>query len=86
MGLPSLAFFVMVTWLPGIEQERGIPVATSGLHTSVFLRVGVLASLAAGTVLHHTTDQRPVGLGSSILAFCSYTGLALLRNSPCSGQ
>ena len=77
MGLQSLAFFVMITWLPAIEHERGIPAATSGLHTSVFLLVGVLASLAAGTVLHHTADQRPIALGSSILAFCSYAGLAL---------
>jgi CP family cyanate transporter-like MFS transporter len=77
MGLQSLAFFVMVTWLPAIEHERGIPAATSGLHTSIFLLVGVLASLAAGTVLHHTRDQRPIALGSSILTFCSYAGLAL---------
>jgi MFS transporter, CP family, cyanate transporter len=77
MGLQSLAFFVMVAWLPGIEHEQGIPAATSGLHTSVFLLVGVLASLAAGAVLHHTSDQRPVALGSSILAFCAYAGLAL---------
>lgn len=71
MGLQSLAFFVLVTWLPGIERDQGISAATSGLHTSVLLLVGVLASLAAGTVLHHTTDQRPVALGSSLLAFCS---------------
>jgi MFS transporter, CP family, cyanate transporter len=77
MGLQSLAFFVMVAWLPGIEHEQGIPAATSGLHTSVFLLVGVLASLAAGAVLHHTSDQRPIALGSSILAFCAYAGLAL---------
>ncbi|WP_259460412.1 MFS transporter [Pseudarthrobacter phenanthrenivorans] len=77
MGLQSLAFFVMVTWLPAIEHGLGIPAATSGLHTSVFLLVGVLASMAAGTVLHHAADQRPVALGSSILAFCSYAGLAL---------
>lgn len=77
MGLQSLAFFVMVAWLPGIEHEQGIPAATSGLHTSVFLLVGVLASLAAGAVLHNTSDQRPIALGSSILAFCAYAGLSL---------
>lgn len=77
MGLQSLAFFVMVAWLPAIEHEQGIPAATSGLHTSVFLLVGVLASLAAGAVLHHTSDQRPIALGSSILAFCAYAGLSL---------
>jgi CP family cyanate transporter-like MFS transporter len=77
MGLQSLAFYVMVAWLPSIEHELGIPAATSGLHTSVFLLVGVLASLAAGTVLHHTSDQRPIAFGSSMLAFCAYAGLCL---------
>lgn len=77
MGLQSLAFFVLVAWLPGIEREQGIPAATSGVHTSVFLLVGVLASLAAGAVLHRAADQRPVALGSSILAFCAYAGLAV---------
>ncbi|TLM82491.1 MFS transporter [Pseudarthrobacter sp. NamE5] len=78
MGLQSLAFYVMLAWLPSIEREQGIPAATSGLHTSVFLMVGVLASLTAGTVLHHTANQRPIALGSSILAFCAYAGLAFV--------
>jgi len=77
MGLQSLAFFVMITWLPGIEKDQGIPAVTSGLHTSVFLMVGVLASLTAGAILHHAADQRPVVLASSILAFCAYAGLAV---------
>jgi CP family cyanate transporter-like MFS transporter len=77
MGLQSLAFFVMISWLPAIERDQGISAVTSGLHTSVWLLVGVLASLVAGTILHHTTDQRLVALASSILAFCAYTGFAL---------
>ncbi|BCW62947.1 MFS transporter [Arthrobacter sp. StoSoilB22] len=77
MGLQSLGFYVMVAWLPSIEHEQGISAATSGLHTSVFLLVGVLASLAAGAVLHHTSDQRPIAVGSSLLAFCAYAGLCL---------
>jgi len=77
MGLQSLGFFVLIAWLPGIEHERGVPAATSGLHTSVFLLVGVLASLTAGAVLHRAKDQRPVALCSSVLAFCAYVGLAV---------
>lgn len=77
MGLQSLAFFVMITWLPVIERDQGIPAVTSGLHTSVFLMVGVLASLTAGAILHRGADQRPVVLASSILAFCAYAGLAV---------
>jgi MFS transporter, CP family, cyanate transporter len=77
MGLQSLAFFVMITWLPAIEHDQGLSAITSGLHTSVWLLVGVGASLTAGAVLHRTSDQRPVALASSLLAFCAYTGLAL---------
>ncbi|WP_323960432.1 MFS transporter [Arthrobacter sp. JZ12] len=77
MGLQSLAFFVLIAWLPSIERELGIPAETTGLHTSVFLMVGVLASLVAGTVMQHASDQRPIALGSSVLAFLAYAGLAI---------
>ncbi|EMY33834.1 cyanate transporter [Arthrobacter crystallopoietes BAB-32] len=77
MGLQSLAFFVMISWLPAIEHDQGIPAVTSGLHTSLWLLIGVAASLAAGAILHHTSDQRAVSLASSILAFCAYAGLAV---------
>ena len=32
MGLQSIAFYVLMAWLPTIEQSRGVPAATAGVH------------------------------------------------------
>jgi CP family cyanate transporter-like MFS transporter len=77
MGLQSMGFFILMTWLPSIENDQGVPQTVSGIHTSVFLFVGVLASLGAGALLHRCADQRLMALTASLLAFSAYLGLAL---------
>lgn len=57
MGLQSIAFYVLMAWLPSIEQSRGVPAATAGFHLSVFLLISVFASLAAGGILHRESPQ-----------------------------
>lgn len=76
MGLQSLAFFTLMAWLPSIEHDQGISAVTSGIHVSVFLFTGVIASLSAGALLHRSKDQRPLALATSILALIAYAGLA----------
>ncbi|GAB3546313.1 CynX/NimT family MFS transporter [Arthrobacter tumbae] len=77
MGLQSIAFYVLMAWLPTIEQSRGVPATTAGLHLSVFLLVSVFASLAAGAILHRGTDQRLMSFASGALAFVTFLGLAV---------
>lgn len=77
MGLQSIAFYVLMAWLPTIEQSRGVPATTAGIHLSVFLVISVFASLAAGGILHRGSDQRLVGFASAALMFVTFLGLAL---------
>ncbi|WP_255770804.1 MFS transporter [Pseudarthrobacter sulfonivorans] len=77
MGLQSIAFYVLMAWLPTIEQSRGVPAATAGIHLSVFLLISVFASLAAGGILHRGSDQRLVSFASGALTFVTFLGLAL---------
>ncbi len=77
MGLQSIAFYVLMAWLPTIEQSRGVPAATAGIHLSVFLLVSVFASLAAGGILHRGSDQRLVSFVGSALMVVTFLGLAL---------
>jgi CP family cyanate transporter-like MFS transporter len=77
MGLQSIAFYVLMAWLPTIEQSRGVPASTAGLHLSIFLLVSVFASLATGGLLHRGSDQRLVSFGSSALTFATFLGLAM---------
>lgn len=77
MGLQSIAFYVLMAWLPTIEQSRGVPATTAGIHLSVFLLISVFASLAAGGILHRGSDQRLVSFTSGGLTFVTFLGLAL---------
>jgi CP family cyanate transporter-like MFS transporter len=77
MGLQSIAFYVLMAWLPTIEQSRGTPATTAGVHLSVFLLISVFASLGTGGVLHRGSDQRLVSFASGALVFVTFLGLAL---------
>ncbi|MGP4030746.1 MFS transporter [Pseudarthrobacter sp. 1C304] len=77
MGLQSIAFYVLMAWLPTIEQSRGVPATTAGIHLSVFLLVSVFASLVAGGILHRGSDQRLVSFASGALMVVTFLGLAL---------
>ncbi|TDK25177.1 MFS transporter [Arthrobacter crusticola] len=77
MGLQSIAFYILMAWLPTIEQSRGISATTAGIHLSVFLLVSVFASLATGRILHRGPDQRLVAFTTSALMFVTFLGLAL---------
>lgn len=77
MGLQSIAFYVLMAWLPTIEQSQGVPATTAGVHLSVFLLISVFASLATGGILHRGSDQRLVSFASGALAFVTFLGLAL---------
>ena len=78
MGLQSIGFYVLMAWLPSIEQSRGIPATTAGVHLSVFLLISVFASLAAGGIIHRGVDQRFVSFMSGALMFVTFLGLALV--------
>jgi CP family cyanate transporter-like MFS transporter len=77
MGLQSIAFYVLMAWLPTIEQSRGVPATTAGIHLSAFLLISVFASLAAGGILHRGRGQRLVSFGSGAAMFVTFLGLAL---------
>jgi CP family cyanate transporter-like MFS transporter len=77
MGLQSIAFYVLMAWLPTIEQSRGVPAATAGIHLSVFLLVSVFASLGAGGILHRGSDQRLVSFASGAAMVVTFLGLAI---------
>jgi CP family cyanate transporter-like MFS transporter len=77
MGLQSIAFYVLMAWLPTIEQSRGVPAATAGIHLSLFLLVSVFASLGAGGILHRGSDQRLVSFASGAVMVVTFLGLAI---------
>ncbi|MEW9554888.1 CynX/NimT family MFS transporter [Nonomuraea sp. NPDC050783] len=75
MGLQSMGFYVVVTWLPQVFQDSGVSAAAAGWLLFVFQAVAVLTSLAAPAVLRGSRDQRAVAAASSVVVLAGYLGL-----------
>ncbi|MFI9504133.1 CynX/NimT family MFS transporter [Nocardia sp. NPDC052566] len=77
MGLQSLGFYVVVTWLPQVFQDNGVGAATAGWLLFVFQAVAVGTSLAVPALLRRAPDQRALAaIGSAVLLF-GYVGLLM---------
>jgi CP family cyanate transporter-like MFS transporter len=75
MGLQSLGFYVVITWLPQVFQDSGASAAAAGWLLFLFQVVAVLTSLAVPAVLRRARDQRaPATVGSAVL-LAGYLGL-----------
>lgn len=76
-GLQSTAFYVLVSWLPTVEQDLGVAPATAGWHLSVFLAVGIVANLAAPFLMRLGGDQRVAAVTTPVLTVVAVGGLAV---------
>lgn len=76
MGLQSVAFYVLMAWLPSIERSHGVSATAAGTHMALFLLIGMGASLGTGALMHRVGDQRPVAFAGSALALAAFAGLA----------
>lgn len=75
MGLQSLSFYVVVTWLPQVFQDSGFSAAAAGWLLFTFQAVAVVTSLAVPAALRWARDQRAVAAGSSAVMLIGYVGL-----------
>jgi CP family cyanate transporter-like MFS transporter len=62
MGLQSTIFYILVTWLPSIETDQGLPPAEAGLHLLILQVAGMVTGWTIGTTLSRWRDQRAVGV------------------------
>ncbi len=77
MGLQSTGFYVLITWMPSIEQAAGVSPTAAGLHQSALNAAGILGTLGAGIALRRFRDQRGLIATSSVLMAVTLVGLAL---------
>jgi CP family cyanate transporter-like MFS transporter len=75
MGLQSLGFYVVVTWLPQVFQDGGVSAVAAGWLLFLYQAVAVLTSLAVPAVLHRARDQRGLATASSAVLLAGYLGL-----------
>jgi CP family cyanate transporter-like MFS transporter len=75
MGLQSLGFYVLITWLPQVFQDGGESATAAGWLLFLFQAVAVLTSLAVPAVLRWARDQRALATVSSAVLLAGYLGL-----------
>ena len=68
MGLQSLVFFVMATWLPAVSQSYGRSQEQAGIDLMVYILTGVAGSLIAPYFLRGTTQQLPAVMWPTVVA------------------
>tara|TARA_R110001592_G_scaffold5986_4_gene32517 strand:- start:53 stop:1246 length:1194 start_codon:yes stop_codon:yes gene_type:complete len=75
MGLQSVAFYVILAWLPDILQSRGYDASYSGWMLSLSQGTGVLGSLLIPIWAGRKKDQRSIILFLVVLEAISLVGL-----------
>lgn len=78
MGLQSTVFYVLVNWLPTLEQDLGVDPATAGWHLFAYQAVGIVANLAAPWLLRLGGDQRFAAALFPSLMLTAMLGLLLV--------
>src|SRR5699024_7557012 len=77
MGLQSTGFYVLITWMPSIEQAAGVPAAAAGLHQSALNASGIVGTLISANVIRRSRDQRGLVTFATVAMAVSVLGLAL---------
>ncbi len=77
MGLQSIGFYAMVTYLPTILTDHGVSPSTAGALLSLAAVLGIPASLLVPIIAARMRDQRAVAVGTSVLPALGWAGLLL---------
>ncbi|RPF26125.1 MFS transporter [Georgenia muralis] len=77
MGLQSTPFYVLITWLPSIEQDLGIGAAEAGWHLFGYLAAAIVANLLAPSLMRVGEDQRFAAVAVAALMVVATLGVTL---------
>lgn len=76
MGLQSLAFYVLVAWLPSLLQDAGLTAATAGTYAFFYQVACLSGSLLAPLVAARASTQSRHAMAASVLSLVGFLGLA----------
>jgi len=78
MGLQSVTFYVLVTWLPSIERAGGVSPAAAGVHQFLFNALGIAGSLSAAALIPRTGGQRTIAMVAPAVYAVAVLGLLVV--------
>ncbi|MCP3772154.1 MFS transporter [Paenibacillus sp. MZ04-78.2] len=77
MGLQSLFFYVNISWLPAIFQERGMSAVSAGWMISIMQFASLPANFFIPILAGRRSDQRGLAVAVASLFIAGYLGLLL---------
>jgi CP family cyanate transporter-like MFS transporter len=77
MGMTSLMFYTLTSWLPEIMHDQGATPVTAGTMNSVVIIIGIPLGSVVPVVAARLRDQRPLVLGVIVLMAIGLAGLLL---------
>lgn len=77
-GLQSSCFYLLMSWLPSVEQDRGVGAAAAGGHLAVLLMTGVVATLVVPRMVDGCRDHRPLAGAAPLALLLAVAGLLLV--------
>ncbi|WP_448071190.1 MFS transporter [Georgenia yuyongxinii] len=77
MGLQSTVFYVLVNWLPTLEQDLGVSAAAAGWHLFLYQVAAIFSNLATPALMRVGPDQRVASLLMPTLMLAGMLGLVL---------
>ncbi|MFF4355599.1 CynX/NimT family MFS transporter [Streptomyces sp. NPDC001604] len=82
LGLVSLTFYVLVSWLPEIMQNTGVHPAQAGTMMSVMLLIGIPMGYLIPVLAARLEDQKPLVITIAMLKISALTGILLVPGTP----
>ncbi|WP_336660002.1 MFS transporter [Leucobacter sp. USHLN153] len=76
MGMQSVAYYVIILWLPSIEVASGITPEAAGVHLFLMNAISIAGSLLSTALIPRLRDQRVLGAMSGSLFVVTAIGLA----------
>ncbi|MGH3244192.1 MAG: MFS transporter, partial [Spirillospora sp.] len=81
MGLASLMFYVLMSWLPEIMRDAGFAPAAAGMMVSAMMIVGIPLGFLVPVFAARLRDQRPLVVAVAVAMLAGLTGLALVPSA-----
>lgn len=77
MGLQSIGFYAMVTWLPSLLQDSGTSPTGAGTLLSIGTVLGIPAALAVPPLAARMSHQRGIAVATTVLTAAGWAGLLI---------
>lgn len=78
MGLQSMSFYTVLSWLSSLLQEQGYTAAAAGWVVALFPALGIPVGFVFSPIVKRFADQRGLAVASSLVTFASYIGMIYL--------